>query len=59
MDQEKIMVLANGVKVVFTPIDLNFIDELEKFFNDQGIPKENIPVYLTALARRDIKVNRD
>ncbi len=52
MGDETIIVLKNGLRVRFTPIDLKFIDELEEFFAERGIPKEEIPMYLAALAPR-------
>lgn len=53
MGKETIIVLKNGVRVKFTPITVEFIDELEKFFDERDIPKESIPAYLAALARRE------
>ncbi len=40
------------MRVRFTPIDLKFIDELEEFFAERGIPEKEIPLYLAALALR-------
>ena len=52
MGNETTIVLKNGLRVRFTPIDLKLIEELEEFFAERGIPEENIPIYLVALARR-------
>ena len=52
MGNETIIVLKNGMRVRFTPIDLKFIDELEEFFAERGIPEKEIPLYLAALALR-------
>jgi len=55
LSKEKIIVLKNGTRVSFTPIDLKFVDELEKLFDERDIPKKNIPAYLNALAKRELE----
>ncbi len=59
MGEDTIIELNNGVRVSFTPISVEFMDELEKFFDDRGIPKKNIPAYLALLARREKTINID
>ncbi len=51
MDDSNIIVLNNGVEATITPISLEFMAELEKFFRDRGIPREKIPIYLIAFGR--------
>jgi len=53
MGKDTIIILNDGTAVRFTPKAVKFIDELEKFFDDRGIPKEDIPIYLIELARRE------
>ncbi len=51
MGEETIIELSNGLKATLTPISLDLLDELERFFEDRGIPKESIPAYLVAFGR--------
>ncbi len=51
MGKETIIVLKNGTKVKFTPIDLKIIEELAEFFAERDIPEEKIPLYLAILVR--------
>ena len=53
MVEDTIIELNNGVRVTLSPISLEFVDELEKFFEERGVPKDKIGGYLLALVRRD------
>ncbi len=59
MGKDTIIILNNGVRVSFTSISVEFMDELEKFFDERGIPKKNIRAYLAVLARREKTINID
>ncbi len=54
MGKETIIVLKNGTRVRFTPIDLKVIEELEAFFAERDITEEEIPLYLAARTRRKL-----
>jgi len=51
MGKDTIIVLSDGTKCKLTPKAIKFADELEKFFVERGIPKEDIPLYLAKLVR--------
>lgn len=59
MAKDTLLILNDGVRVSFTPISVEFLDELEKFFDERGIPKKNIRAYLAVLARREKTINID
>ena len=51
MGKDTIIVLSDGSQYKLTPKSIKFIEELEKFFAERGIPQEDIPLYLARLAR--------
>jgi len=50
MGKDTIIVLPDGSKCEITPKGIKFIEDIEKFFAELGIPKEDIPSYLGKLA---------
>ena len=53
MGKDTIVVLPDGSQYKLTPKALNFIEELEGFFAERDLPKEEISIYLAELARRE------
>jgi len=51
MGKDTIIVLPDGSKYKLTPKGIKFAEDLENFFAELGINKEDIPVYLAKLAR--------
>ena len=51
MGKDTIIVLSDGSQYKLTPKSIKFIEELEEFFAERGIPQEDIPLYLARLAR--------
>jgi len=51
MSKEKIIVLPDGSEYELTPKGIRFVEDLENFFAELGIPKEDIASYLEKLAR--------
>lgn len=49
MSKEKIIVLPDGSKCEITPKGIKFIEDIEKFFAELDIPKEDISLYLEKL----------
>ena len=50
MVEDTIIVLPDGSKHKLTPKAIKFIDNLENFFAELGVTKEEIPSYLEKLA---------
>jgi len=50
MGKDTIIVLPDGSKCEITPKGIKFIEDMEKFFAELGIPKEEITSYLEKLA---------
>jgi len=53
MGKDTIIVLPDGSQYKLTPKAIKFAEDLEKWFSERGIPKEDIPSYLVRLARRE------
>ena len=53
MGKDTIIVLKDGTQLKLTPKAIKFVEELEEFFAERGIPEEEIPLYLAELARRE------
>lgn len=53
MGKNTIVVLPDGSQYKLTQKAIKFVEEIEKFFAEKGIPKEEIPIYLAELTRRE------
>jgi len=51
MGKDTIIVLPDGSKYELTPKAIKFAEDLEKWFKERGIPKEDIPLYLAKLSK--------